>query len=622
MKSKSSRRIYPKKIYYFIMVLLPLLFIGLIEGGLRIFEYGKDYSLFMKIDNFPGKTFLNPEITRKYFQGVSNLPSVIPDAFDTDKREGAFRIFVLGGSTTAGFPYPPNISFPRHIKRKLGELFPDKRIEVINTGISAIGTFVITDILDEIISADPDLVLIYSGHNEFYGVFGAGSTTRISSSPWLIRLHLNFKDFRLYQLIENIVFSAAEFTSFPAGKQQNTLMAEMISDAEIGLNSDTYNDVSAYYRENLERMIRKLKAEKIPVIIGELVSNLQLPPMDKRGGRAKELYKAGMQKYRERNFFEADSLLQKAGDSDEVRFRAPTDFNNIIRETASEFSIPVAATQAIFKKSSSSGICDGEFFTDHVHPDITGNQLLAEAFLTAMKNSGYMPDDSFSAPQETQAANYLELNPSYSPLDSVFASYRLQFILNSYPFTSDKTARLDPSSLQRKNIVDSTAFDIITGKIGWETGHLYLTDHFLKHGLLSSAAREVYVLSEDKPFDKFAIMKYIPALLEKGELTISKDILQRNYRNEPDEFNRRNLTRISLKQGEFKSANIYLEEIVRHGAATPEDHFMLSKIAFSKGDLRSAADQIKTCLSLNPNFPGARKILETIEKFILRNNTK
>ncbi len=62
--------------------------------------------------------FLIPKFPIKYFGKSTNTPSVIPDGFKKIKEKNTFRIFALGGSTTAGFPHPPNGSFPKTIKNK------------------------------------------------------------------------------------------------------------------------------------------------------------------------------------------------------------------------------------------------------------------------------------------------------------------------------------------------------------------------------------------------------------------------------------------------------------------------------------------------------------------------
>ncbi len=133
-KSENGKKDYkPPKWFYLVMLSIPIVFIISLELILRISDYGKEYPQFVVLSRYyPDKYFLNPELPRKYFFNISSSPGVIPDGFDIVKKGNAFRIFVLGESSTAGWPYVPNASFSRHIKRKLELLYPDNTIEVIN----------------------------------------------------------------------------------------------------------------------------------------------------------------------------------------------------------------------------------------------------------------------------------------------------------------------------------------------------------------------------------------------------------------------------------------------------------------------------------------------------------
>jgi len=61
------------------------------------------------------------------------------------------------------------------LKHRLSHTFPNKNIEVINTGITAVNSYTLWDLTDDIIEQKPDLVIIYAGHNEYYGALGVGS---------------------------------------------------------------------------------------------------------------------------------------------------------------------------------------------------------------------------------------------------------------------------------------------------------------------------------------------------------------------------------------------------------------------------------------------------------------
>ena len=49
---------------------------------------------------------------------------------------------------------------------------------------------------DEIIAIEPDAVLIYAGHNEYYGALGTASTESLGGSTILVRLYLGLRQYR------------------------------------------------------------------------------------------------------------------------------------------------------------------------------------------------------------------------------------------------------------------------------------------------------------------------------------------------------------------------------------------------------------------------------------------
>jgi hypothetical protein len=127
--------------------------------------------------DFYGKEYrkCNPEFGKKYFSTFQNTAPA-NDIFLKQKPENGYRIFVIGSSTVNGFPYSPGIMFSRILHERLQDSYPGKQIEVINTSIIAVNSYTFYDKIDEILKEDPDAILIYAGHNEFYGELGIGSS--------------------------------------------------------------------------------------------------------------------------------------------------------------------------------------------------------------------------------------------------------------------------------------------------------------------------------------------------------------------------------------------------------------------------------------------------------------
>lgn len=244
-----------------ILFLIPVLLIIISETGLRFFNYGKNYTTFVEIsDQFKDILFFNPKLPQKFFSSSVPVPSVIPDGFDKIKKENTFRIFVLGESSAAGFPYPPNASFPRFLKRKLQMIYPANKIEVINLGVSAVNSIFIRDILDDVIEQKPDLILFYAGHNEYYGAYGAASNDLSSASPFFARLSLSLKDYKVYQFLINSIDWIKSLLSSEHEKQNSkTLMASMAGEKLVEKDSELFNDGIDQFSENFEYILNECK---------------------------------------------------------------------------------------------------------------------------------------------------------------------------------------------------------------------------------------------------------------------------------------------------------------------------------------------------------------------------
>ena len=139
---------------------------------------------------------INPAVAKRYFSRVGRTPLPAYELFLKDKPQNGYRIFVMGGSTVAGWPYLNNAMFSRILSQRLSDAFPERYIEVISTGIAALNRFTLLDFFDEISEQEPDAILIYAGHNEFYGALGGASSESFGQSRFVINGYLSLVDFK------------------------------------------------------------------------------------------------------------------------------------------------------------------------------------------------------------------------------------------------------------------------------------------------------------------------------------------------------------------------------------------------------------------------------------------
>ncbi len=278
-QQKSIKQYY----FYVIALLIPIAFFVLLELGLRAAGYGKELSLFISAPQAfaSGEHWVtNPNVADRYFPSGYSTPQPPQDFFKKEKPENGYRIFVMGGSTTASWPYPHNVLFTRILEQRLSDAFPDKYIEVVNTGIAAVNSFTLLDFTDEILEHQPNAILIYAGHNEFYGVLGAGSSQSVGQARWIIKTYLSLLKLKTFQLIHDLISSniQPDMSSDKNSTGRATLMSQMVGENSIAYGSDTYQNAKANYEANLSEILTKAKAAGVPVMLSELVSNLRDHP--------------------------------------------------------------------------------------------------------------------------------------------------------------------------------------------------------------------------------------------------------------------------------------------------------------------------------------------------------
>ena len=263
----------PARIFYLVSLLIPVLFFVLLETGLRAFHYGNDYTQW--VNPAKGLFVLNPDIAHKYFHDIKSVPYSNGDIFDEVKKPNAFRVFVLGESSGAGYPFLPIGSFSRYLQKRLSLVYPESKIEVVNCSMTAINSYTLRDLVPGILREKPDVILIYAGHNEYYGALGVGSLESIGNSRTLINLVIYLEQFKTFQLLRNLIDSAAGLFAGSGQPPTGTLMSRMAQDQYIGLNSSVYREGIEQFKGNMRDIMEMAREKHVPVILGTLVCNLK-----------------------------------------------------------------------------------------------------------------------------------------------------------------------------------------------------------------------------------------------------------------------------------------------------------------------------------------------------------
>ncbi|MCB0307690.1 MAG: O-GlcNAc transferase, partial [Calditrichaeota bacterium] len=127
-----------------------------------------------------------------------------PQQFPTTKAADVKRVICLGGSTTYGRPYDDRTSFCGWLRAFLPAVDPGKQWEVINAGGISYASYRVARLMEELVRHEPDLFVIYTGHNEF---LEKRTYDRMLRTPELMRTLASLASrLRVYSLLSDIVY--------------------------------------------------------------------------------------------------------------------------------------------------------------------------------------------------------------------------------------------------------------------------------------------------------------------------------------------------------------------------------------------------------------------------------
>ncbi len=610
--------------FYLLLFVIPIFFFVLLEVGLRLFNYGNDTRVWVDISK--DMQILNPEISYRYFFTTKNLPFSVESFLYKEKKENSFRIFVVGASSAAGYPYLSSASFSKFIRKKLEILYPEKVIEVCNVSMSAINSYTIRDLMPELLKKEPDLVLIYLGHNEYYGALGVGSLESLGSSRFIVNTTLWLNKFKTVELIRNIVQNLSGL--FSAGNEVSggTMMAQMAQDKLIEYNSDIYWSGIQQFEGNLRDILSMCKEAGVPVIASTLSSNLkdQKPFVsvdDLVYPSAEKIYEDANRELANENIDTAKSLFIYAKELDALRFRAPEQINKTIIQLCNEFNFPFIRSDSLLNFFSKDGIVGNNLMTDHLHPDVKGYQLIGNLFFGAMKKYGYLPTTEASDLDESTADSLVYVYYNFTQFDSTVADFRIKILKNDWPYINPEKQIPRIRLIQLNNLLDSLAIQVIDGRISREKARLEIASNYLRHNQFDEYATEMAALIEEFPF----IYKYynITAreLIGVSRYSQAYYFLKRGFDKMPDAFNSKWLGIIDLSQGFIDDAIKYLEMSLKYDNKDAQTYFNITGAYAQKKEFSKALESINKCLQINPEFQRGKQIQQQLESIISQNNS-
>ena len=292
-------------------------------------------------------------------------------AFARRKPERTLRAFALGGSSVNYLDW----EFPQLAERLRKEL-ADKFdcVEIVNCGGLSYGSHRLVPIAAEVVEYEPDLILIYSAHNEF---------------EELEQLQLSdLKTLPLQRLLSKSAlcrFPRDRIAAYRIGrleKEHNKrILANAIPDAGRTWNHAFTDEEIARrmhtFRNNLAVIIQMCIDRGVAVVIGTVPSNLVKPNLPGKDGAR---YEEAAALFAKGDYARGLALGRRILNDATPRHQSSDNENDIIRSLARQYGVRLADVATAVAAAEPHQVPGETLFSDHCHLNPEGNKILAATY--------------------------------------------------------------------------------------------------------------------------------------------------------------------------------------------------------------------------------------------------
>lgn len=407
-----------------ILLAAPLVLLLACEGVLRLCGFGGNDPVFRKAGDVAGGSLMIADQAGaiSYFFANRARPGYNDQyQFLHPKPKGTFRIFLVGESAAKGYPQPRNLASSAFLQKMLSDAWPDRTVEVINLGTTAVASFPVLGMMTEALEYEPDLVIVHTGHNEFFGAYGVSSVSRGGASVARLKATRFIRSLALVQALSRWI------TSQDAMKGK-TLMEIMAAESYTAPDDPIRQAAANNLGANIGAMVNRCKQRNVPVLVCTMPSNERdLHPVgeDRFDGVASAAQKRcdelltqsaallatnpqaaltnlaealslapknahahflhGQAFYALARTNEAQQAFDTARDLDSMPWRATSLQQTAIRDAVAKNGGELCDMVATFRAASPGGCIGWELMDDHVHPTLRGQALMAEAIVASLR---------------------------------------------------------------------------------------------------------------------------------------------------------------------------------------------------------------------------------------------
>ncbi len=621
---------------------LLLLLAGIAEVGLRLLADTSSLHL-VEPYTYDGQQWLrvNRSYLERYFPANSPLiPELKPTIVHPTKDPNEVRIVCLGESSMFGTPYHYGATTPAILRKQLRHLFPGREITVVNLGASAINSNVIADFVPQTLELQPDVVLIYTGHNEFYGPDGVGASWLQKTFPFLRHAKYTLQDLMLVRILQH--WLRVRWLAENPGAEQN-LMRQVSEGSHIRAGSADEARIVSTFATNLHDILLFYKREHIPVIVSDIVSNLLFPPFVsdplpsgaiaapgshgidsllqlRRADTTNAAINFAIGSWYTTNG-ETDrgrSYLEQARDDDLLKFRAPSAINTVIHNVCASTETPCVSAVRLFDSVSVGGIPGGDLFWEHLHPRAIGYYHLADLFLKEIFDRRLLPasnpDSAFASRLPFDIGQL-----SISWLDLALGDISAEAITGRWPFDRYHIQTVVFQSAD--TVLQHIALEVYSNQRTWNDGILRTAEWFGRHGRLREAQTSYEAILEEYP--RAYLVRYLLAnLLRDQNKTREAEAQYRSVlqTNPSYAFAHAELGLLLINDGNFADAEQELlraVDLTEHDPKAPPTlrasaYYGLAAIRANQGQFDKALQFAVASLRIAPSYAAALQLQQKI----------
>jgi len=601
-------------------VLSPIVFFGLLELFFAVTGLFPPLRLLV-IREHEGRRYFttNQEYGRLFLQRA-DVPAPPALWVPVEKPLGTRRVVMLGESAAAGYPVT-DYHLGRLVEARWAARFPDAPVEVINLSMVAVNSHALREFAREALALDPDLFVIYAGHNEAIGPFGPAAKFGPSiSSPSLARLALAVRRTRVGRAVE----SAIGTVSPPSASSGEWRGLDEFRGVRVAHDDPAMAGMLRNTEENFRAITRMALDHGAKILFCLPATNLDdWPPMaseepdaggieavltaqetgDIGGFRSAALVYEAAQKRREAGDWQrAWPLYRLAADLDLQRFRADSGILAVQGKIASENGSSVGLVDAgrWLHEMNPRFTTGREFFLEHVHLTMKGRAAVAELIVDGMAALWELAP---AAMNEATAADWWERFPDVERdlrHDVFFTGYdehdmwSLVWKLLRLGVFADA-----PGLAQRREELASTTTDLQRRAVReWDTEALVAA--------YQSATRR----TPDDPVVHFTAGRLLGM---RGEGDLAEAAFERGFALRPgDSEGRLNHAAFQMQRGRVDLARESLR-VLRSFDGEPSGRLRLeAAIALREGDRAEAIALLQQYLRLRPGDEEAISMLKQL----------